>query len=324
MPVLRALMGGAKIWPLARALYEATEADGFGGYTTPWGLYQDESIALKEDLRLSFLREITACVPFDVQLAHDLFWDRFDSIACRREENFGSLRMPYPHMWMEWDPAHPSDNNIFQGMMLTECEPDEHAPASGRKMAASRIQMTLFMHPVQHPDVVLFDEILHDMYLDENGRYTYSAQIEVPDNLADRPDLVTTAQELMRTAEFTASQALHLMNCRNVTTEKAGVVPMRRSGRAKRTGAKPVEYHHIKLPGMPKLTGISRRDREAYQAAMRLHKVKGHYKHFGPEFGTGLLFGRLAGTFWWGWQERGDINEGVIFSDYELARGDES
>jgi hypothetical protein len=328
MPVLRALMGGAKIWPLARSLYEGSEPGGPYGYPTmpKGGLYHDESIQLADDIRVDFVREITSCVPFDIQLASDIFWGRYEDKphGPRREMDFGSLRMPYPHMWLEWDVSSEAGNQIFHGLMLNETAMDEHIVPEGRRPAAHHMEMSLFLHPAKHPDKVLFNEILQDIYLDEDGRYTYSSQIEVPNNLKDRPDLIKVAQDLIRRAEFTVSEALHLMNCRNVSTEVAGKIPMRRSGRAKRAGARPVEYHHIKLPGMPKLTGLSRRDREAYQAALRLHKVKGHYKHFGPEFGTGLLFGRLAGTFWWGWQERGDINEGVIFSDYELARGDES
>lgn len=51
---------------------------------------------------------------------------------------------------------------------------------------------------------------------------------------------------------------------------------------------------------------------------MPRHVCRGHFAEYGPEFGKGLLFGRLAGRFYIPPHVRGDAKNGVVEKDYEV------
>ena len=53
---------------------------------------------------------------------------------------------------------------------------------------------------------------------------------------------------------------------------------------------------------------------------VRLHHVRGHFMEFGPEYGKGLAFGRIAGRFYCPPHVRGDLQKGVVGKTYELAK----
>lgn len=114
-----------------------------------------------------------------------------------------------------------------------------------------------------------------------------------------------------------ALMALSLMNCKNVATEPLGAIKMRRSGTAKRRGTRPTEirYNTIVLPG-----GGSKRigsGSSAHYRASALHKVRGHFKTYTAD---APLLGRAVGTYWWGWQVRGNAQHGEVSSDYRLGK----
>ena len=44
--------------------------------------------------------------------------------------------------------------------------------------------------------------------------------------------------------------------------------------------------------------------------------LRGHFKTFTED---APLFGKVVGTFWWGWQVRGTAKNGVIVSDYKIG-----
>jgi hypothetical protein len=114
----------------------------------------------------------------------------------------------------------------------------------------------------------------------------------------------------------TVLMALSLLNCRNVKTEALGKITARRSGTQKRRGVKPFEvrYNTIKLPG----GGSERvgRGSKAHDRATALHRVRGHTKTFTAE---APLMGKHVGTYWWGWQLRGNPEHGIVESDYQMS-----
>lgn len=50
-----------------------------------------------------------------------------------------------------------------------------------------------------------------------------------------------------------------------------------------------------------------------------LTSVRGHFACYGPDYGRGLLFGKLAGRYWISQHARGNAEEGVSVADYQLV-----
>jgi hypothetical protein len=103
-----------------------------------------------------------------------------------------------------------------------------------------------------------------------------------------------------------------MSNCRNVETAETGAIKMRRSGAQKRLGEKPfsIRYNTIILPG-----GGCEYDPKSGTHRAALHRVRGHFKTFTA--GKPLM-GKHVGTYWWGWQLRGDAKRGIVISNYQV------
>ncbi|MGN7201412.1 hypothetical protein [Arthrobacter sp. SAFR-044] len=124
---------------------------------------------------------------------------------------------------------------------------------------------------------------------------------------ASGPDLEeghVAALEAMNRVFF----ALALMNCRNVSLRERG------SGRS--TGAGPTgdAFHEVVIDGNAR--GSTRTgSASAGDAAGRRHLARGHFKTFTED---APLLGKHVGTYWWGWQVRGQEGNGVIEKTYSL------
>lgn len=109
--------------------------------------------------------------------------------------------------------------------------------------------------------------------------------------------------------------ALTFMNCNNVELLKADVPAKVRRARLKK-GKLHAEYHVLDIKPMTKrLQTEGDIDNVGYGKA--LHACRGHFKVFGKD-GRGKLFGKVAGTFWWGSQLRGDQSAGRINKSYRV------
>lgn len=120
----------------------------------------------------------------------------------------------------------------------------------------------------------------------------------------DAEDGQASAVEAMNRIFF----ALALMNCRNVSLRE------RSSRRA--TGAGPTgdAFHEVVIDGSGSGSRGSGGD-TATNAAGRRHLARGHFKTFTEE---SPLLGKHVGTYWWGWQVRGQEGSGVIEKTYKL------
>jgi hypothetical protein len=110
--------------------------------------------------------------------------------------------------------------------------------------------------------------------------------------------------------------ALNFMNCRNVEL----VEPTRERHERKRLTRLGVRVHTISV--FP----VGRSTRNGPKAAgtgggVPLTSVAGHFAHYGPEYGRGLLFGRLSGRYWIPQHARGAVEHGQSEADYRLVPG---
>jgi hypothetical protein len=108
--------------------------------------------------------------------------------------------------------------------------------------------------------------------------------------------------------------ALNFMNCRNVEL----VEPARERHERKRLARLGVTVHTISVFPVGRSTRSARRD-EPSGLGVPLTSVAGHFAHYGPEYGRGLLFGKLSGRYWIPQHARGSVEHGQAETDYRLV-----
>jgi hypothetical protein len=279
-------------------------------------------------------------VLFDIQVAADLV-DQRRGLGVDSLTDLGPIRLPYPSMLMEWDESclreidsqdikligH--DHGYVHSAMafwLEEAEEGEGfwmMPMVVRSIDNAIVTPGLSLGVETTGGIItrLRPQIAIGVIHDRDAGATH---ITFADPGTEADVFNGTAQEFEEACTATAAyaqsvlMALSLINCRNVATPALGKLTARRSGTQKRRGFKPFEvrYHTIELPG-----GGSQRvgsGTRAHDRATALHRVKGHFKHFGPDYGTEKLFGKYEGKYWWGWQLRGNPELGIIESDYKI------
>jgi hypothetical protein len=283
-----------------------------------------EAVWMPEDVVNDMISKVTH---FDVQVASDLWgYTRGDRSKQNFPQDFGVMRLPFPEVWMEWTEQPEGDEaESFSTVQwavyareYTAAEVTSDPEWSGKAQLApgtvTRVLFTAFNRFPDEPKMVIVNEVFGGVDLDadghgleafllDDGHYGASADPEV----ADLGEQATFATGI-------ACQALGLINCRNVSTDDSHVINFKRTGTEKRRGIpqRKIRYHTIVLPGggstYDKATGRHR--------ASALHKVRGHTKTFTAER---PLMGKHVGTYWWGWQVRGDAENGMVVSDYAIG-----
>lgn len=105
--------------------------------------------------------------------------------------------------------------------------------------------------------------------------------------------------------------ALALVNCRNVSLRE------RKAPRGA-AGAGPVgaAFHEVVIDGSARGSNTAGADSD--KETVRRHLARGHFKTFTED---APLLGKHVGTYWWGWQLRGQEGRGVIEKTYTLKAG---
>jgi hypothetical protein len=121
------------------------------------------------------------------------------------------------------------------------------------------------------------------------------------------------AMESWDMAHLVLLGALNFANCRNIEI----VEPKRERHAQRRLDRTGVRISTIQIRAF----GRSTRSRAGDEPAglTPLTSVRGHFACYGPQYGRGLLFGRLAGRFWIPQHARGTSEEGVSITDYRLV-----
>lgn len=104
--------------------------------------------------------------------------------------------------------------------------------------------------------------------------------------------------------------SLALMNCRNVTLRERG------SRGAKESVPEGDAFHEVVIDG--NYEGSAGSVEEFGEGAGRRHLARGHFKTFTDD---APLLGKHVGTYWWGWQLRGQEGSGNIEKTYKLKSG---
>ncbi|HEX9088387.1 MAG TPA: hypothetical protein VF867_12775 [Arthrobacter sp.] len=104
--------------------------------------------------------------------------------------------------------------------------------------------------------------------------------------------------------------SLALMNCRNVTLRERG------TRGAAGPGPTGDAFHEVVIDGGARGSGGVAA--EAGAGAGRRHLARGHFKTFTDD---APLLGKHVGTYWWGWQVRGQESSGSVEKTYVLKAG---
>lgn len=142
---------------------------------------------------------------------------------------------------------------------------------------------------------------------------------DLPEDLAEEWQ---RCQRAFRTFSDVAFLALSFMNCRNVSLREVPATPLKKK-QQRRGDAPRVAHHVIEITPM-KPRPVARYDMNVDADSMidrskkSLHIIRGHFKHYGEQWGTKKLFGRVSGKFWWDKHTAGSIDAGLIESDYAV------
>lgn len=152
--------------------------------------------------------------------------------------------------------------------------------------------------------------------LDENGhpKPTFRLSGHAPSIESFKEQTICTYGKFEVPAPHEAMLAIGLMHCKNVQRVESDEQPpkaMRRQFAG--AGKEFARLTRITLPGG--FSGSRRSVADRAGAVLPLHTVRGHFKTYTNE---APLFGSRTGTYWWGWQARGNREIGTIEHVYDV------
>lgn len=269
-------------------------------------------VTIKPDFQEALRKSVRVVAP---EIAWPVDMDWADNLF----ENVGPQRLPYPEMWVEYAITSPDDDSLpptWVGAYLTGSE--ETGVALPPTEDGGSVFAAMFF--VGTGTGIACMDIGTMTHVDAQGElmridvvdYEYTLQIEQRRSREnEEPPVVTGRRETEGLVlAYLVHATIGLMNCKNVTTERHER-PARKLKKSRRQRADRLDYHTVVLPGS---RGGS--DGSANGLDTRgLHKVRGHFKHFTAEK---PLLGKHTGTYWWGWQARGNKRYGEVKSDYRV------
>ncbi len=105
--------------------------------------------------------------------------------------------------------------------------------------------------------------------------------------------------------------SLNFLNCSNVEL----VEPQRPRAEARRIERTGIKVSVINVFGLSKR---SEANSKGQGGGIALSSVRGHFATYGPEYGKGLLFGKLSGRFWVPQHARGERDKGETEQSFRL------
>lgn len=259
-------------------------------------------------MEVPFRQFIPKAIRFDVQVASDIYWKSTKDYFPL--DSVGPLKMPYPNIWMEWkvpsgaliESVRAADrengkwiNGLRCGAYLSEVD-------GGFDMMTFIIKVT--------GEIVSWT-VTRRIRSDQLGANPFG---EVAYSVGETSEIEAAKISAMTSMlNMPAVMALGLINCKNVEVKETGQIGLARTASEKRRKipARKIKYHTIMLPG-----GGSKSDGKGGHRASAVHQVRGHFKTFTAEK---PLLGRHVGTYWWGWQVRGNAENGIVVSDYKVG-----
>lgn len=113
--------------------------------------------------------------------------------------------------------------------------------------------------------------------------------------------------------------AFSFANCRNVEVSQVVPPPKLQRARVRRNKEPLVSYRVINILPLSAKPSAKRTVVSDDPGSVALHIRRGHYVHYGPKYGKGLLFGKLEGMFWKEATAVGNAQAGTVVHDYKVT-----
>jgi hypothetical protein len=229
-------------------------------------------------------------------------------LISRINDYVGPQILPFDEMWFEG--TWPEDTPRKEHIEAFAVRAVSHGTYNEETMQPVR-STTFYLFGLTKRGIILRHQAVATLCIDKVGRVndlfvaSYNEAIKGFDGEVNQDVFLWTLGMAMP-----AMRAIGLMNCRNVKLSEHQQLPRttKKQRRQRRPG---LSYSTIVLPGGSPASGSGQVDGSA-----ALHHVRGHFKTFTAER---PLMGKNVGTYWWGWQVRGNQDNGVVVSDYKLA-----
>lgn len=226
--------------------------------------------------------------------AADLYW-RSEEDVWDFDSDFGPLRAPFGHMWMEARLAEfRAEGDIYDyredglrygcPVVAADWSDGTQSVTFGEVVGwAERARVFTNFHLSAH------------LHVDADGKVLEHAVGYTP-GFEPFQDPSAFSANNIKPFMF----AMSLMNCRNV--EVIDAPETRQVRRARERDGRPKRPRRLLLPSAVRDNGANAETRQQLGGAAPLHLVRGHFKTYTEE---APLFGKVAGTYWWGHHVRG-------------------
>ncbi len=300
MPVLDALsQPGRHVWLPPKTKGEASRRQGGREFV--------QQMLIDDDVRrlwVGVIPDVKALLPEQLirraKKVYSLDDDDADiAIGNEAVNSLGPQRLPFPQLWIEF--AVPDGDNDYAPLAAYTMETDYgYGVAFFRLMPNGHVATTNLVEQVEIDPTT-------------GAVISMSASWAVDGMQGDE---VEDEDELsMLHVTLPVMWAVGLMNCRNVTTVE--VAPRNRSSKKQRRKRKPgLSYHTIVLPSIRTAANRENDPSTGSLSDQPLHMVRGHTKTYTAD---APLLGKHVGTYWWGYQVRGNKENGQIISDYQMT-----
>lgn len=256
---------------------------------------------------------------FAIQNVYDLVGDQ---TCAWNDSMFGIVSPPYPSCWFEFTYRDGANTAWLTGVLVThfECTSRIIEKLLGSDPARKNEELT--KHLKNTASIIRTAEYSQSVLNENRISATQFNTLTLLD--AKGMALLTfmsggSPEEMKHVTyiHFIVLYALSLINCKNIVqTEKRQDRATRRR-HEREFGVGPVTYKVLEIgPGTAAPQHSKAQTAEEHAKAM--HLCRGHWAHYGPEFGTGLLFGRVSGQFWIPQHVKGNAAKGIVVKDYKV------
>lgn len=254
-----------------------------------------------------------------IQNVHD-YLHRLDQETFTKKD-FDNVTPPFPYTWMEWK----TKQNGLVGVSIGDITPfakefSRDIDHNSKWLCSGMVFLKLFtgqffcLGRVTYP--VGSDGQLESF---PDGNDYQVETFEKPHFEPGEEDRLKYV-DMMRALLFAPWMALSFMHCKNVTLEKSPPTPLALQKNRQRRGLSSLSrYHIIKIePSSVKTKNTNPSNMGNAESGKSLHICRGHFKRYGPQWGTKLLFGKYEGRFWMPMHTRGSEEFGTVSKEYQV------